>query len=630
MKTEVVLHKKFVSGLYESLLQDTFDRGMTITAVELPSIVGSLAFCGRQSEALALYESKLNKISLQQKIICRFFIGVGWVRQSQFKKAFRAFRNNQIEGRKSEVDEIRFFISQGIAFYLFYHGNYHRALRFAKQAQNTAISSQDLFARILASDLIGHCQVAIGYLIEGFENLRKASNLAKNANNHGLSHAIELALVLYEAQYGYHSLEIIEKLKQLSQSAEYQDSYSYSDLNLELARQYSLRGKYDDALTAIDLTTKFVLVAKNRRQEIVLYLRKAEVHYQRAEFLNALMFLQSARKSLVTEVDRAFELQILGLEMKCLKSSANTLIYETKKNEILLLSKKYSNHIHVNILKRSFDLQSSEIQPNRTSEDKLGLFIDSVYKKNIDSSVILRSGYLSFFYEYFGLPRGQEIVFISNKKNQLLFMSKHGIYKSESAPTDLTLKVFFALSDQKEMTRQQFFESVWGLRYHRQRHDSLIYTTMSLIRKNMGEFSSWIQTTDLGYQLRAKVIFEENPQESARLKPLENSESVADQVPSPSISAAISVAISATIKEADGGSIQAIIKRYSGYSLNFRQIKIIKYLQSHDFITTKMHMDANQITEISANRDLADLFRKKIILRLGKARATKYVLPSSL
>lgn len=612
MKADAVLDKRFVSGHYESFLQETFDRGQPLHSENIPSIVGSLAFCGRQMEAIALYESELANIHPLQKIVSRFFLGIGWVRQSQFKKAFRAFHANQLEGKILESAQGDFYLHQGIAFYLFYHGNYLRALKYAKRAQHSAIASQDLFSRILASDLIGHCQVAMGLLLEGFENLKKASTLAKNADNEGLSRAIELALVLYEAQYGYHSLDIVDKLSELAKSIEYQDSYSFSDLNLELARQYCLRGKFNEALHAIDAATKFVLVAQNRRQEMTLYLRKAEVHYQRAENLDALMLLQSARKSLVAEADKAFELQILGLEMKCLKHSADPLVFETKKQEMIKLSQKYNNHIHANIIMRHSKEGCEDLHAYRTNEDKLGLFIDSVHKKSIESSLILRSGYLSFFYDYFQLQRGQALVFIANIKSQILFMSKYGISKSEHAPTDMTMKVFLALSGQREVSRQRFFEAVWGLRYNRQRHDSLIYTTMSLVRKNMGEHASWLQTTDNGYQLNAQVVIEGDLKHSVTIV---NFPEVATAQPQ-------------QVSFIEAG-IHDIMKRYGEYNLNFRQIKIIKYLQSNDFITTKMHVDLHKITEISANRDLADLYKKKIILRLGKARATKYILSSS-
>lgn len=616
MGMDVILDKKFVSGHYESFLQDTFDRGKTVAASDLPSVVGSLAFCGRQSEALALYDSQIDQLGLSQKVVCRFFLGIGWVRQSQFKKAFRCFRTNQMDVKSETSAGSDFYVNQGIAFYLFYHGDYRRALKFARRAQHAAVSSQDLFSRILASDLIGHCQVAIGFLMEGFENLNKASTLAKNADNEGLSHAIALALALYEAQYGYHSLEIIDRLKLLAQASEYQDSYSYSDLHLELARQYCLRGRYNEALTAIDLATKFVLVAQNRRQEIVLYLRKAEVHYQRGEYLDALMLLQSARKSLVVEVDRAFELQILGLEMKCLKNSSDPRIYDMKKTELLQLSEKYNNHIHANIVRRTLKTEARVEGVIHTAEDKLGSFIDSVFRKTVDATLILRSGYLSFFYDYFHLARGKELILVLGKKSPVLFLSKQGIAKSEQLPTDLMLKVLLALSEQKEVPRQQFFESVWGLKYNRHRHDSLIYTTMSLVRKNMGDFSSWLQTTESGYQLRAEVLIEEESPYSEN-EVIEMSDEASE------------LTEDGQSVEAAGVNIRHIMKAYGGYSLNFRQIKIIKYLQNHDYITTKMHMDANQITEISANRDLADLFRKKIVIRLGKARATKYILAGS-
>lgn len=60
--------------------------------------------------------------------------------------------------------------------------------------------------------------------------------------------------------------------------------------------------------------------------------------------------------------------------------------------------------------------------------------------------------------------------------------------------------------------------------------------------------------------------------------------------------------------------------------LNYRQIQILRLLESQEFLDVQAVRAKFDVSEITACRDLSDLFRKKRVARVGRARATKYRL----
>ena len=94
----------------------------------------------------------------------------------------------------------------------------------------------------------------------------------------------------------------------------------------------------------------------------------------------------------------------------------------------------------------------------------------------------------------------------------------------------------------------------------------------------------------------------------------------------------------ATIKDIDKEKIKWFLKKakaernlnidYSASSLelNKRQKKAIEYLKIHKNITRKIYMEINNISPRQANKDLNDLFEKKLIRKQGRGRAISYVL----
>ena len=61
--------------------------------------------------------------------------------------------------------------------------------------------------------------------------------------------------------------------------------------------------------------------------------------------------------------------------------------------------------------------------------------------------------------------------------------------------------------------------------------------------------------------------------------------------------------------------------------LNIRQLQIINYLNEQQFIDIRICQKIFKTSPITASRDLSQLQKKGLVTRVGRARATKYILP---
>ena len=70
---------------------------------------------------------------------------------------------------------------------------------------------------------------------------------------------------------------------------------------------------------------------------------------------------------------------------------------------------------------------------------------------------------------------------------------------------------------------------------------------------------------------------------------------------------------------------------YSDLGLNTRQVKAMQYLERHREITSAIYCEkiAPGISERMARKDLNNLLEQGLVIRMGRTRGTKYMLPSS-
>ena len=145
-------------------------------------------------------------------------------------------------------------------------------------------------------------------------------------------------------------------------------------------------------------------------------------------------------------------------------------------------------------------------------------------------------------------------------------------------------------------SKEELIENVWGYSYDASRHDALIYTSISKIRQLLGKAGAWIEVDEKGYRLQSGV----------RLKTQE-----------------LAVPDAPAEKAARPPS-----KSPTNSSLNFRQLRILATFgtDKKDVLGVDEVMRDFAVSRATATRDLSELTDLGLLQRLGRARATKYML----
>src|SRR6185437_13695258 len=120
----------------------------------------------------------------------------------------------------------------------------------------------------------------------------------------------------YQATFGISPKSDIETLEQLFRKYAPPDTYSPASLLLEIARQLTLRGKLRASQKILNEACPLIYSNANRRQGVWLNLRYAQNHYLAGEYAPALNLVRASARELDPRVDKALQLQVLGMELK--------------------------------------------------------------------------------------------------------------------------------------------------------------------------------------------------------------------------------------------------------------------------------------------------------------------------
>lgn len=581
-------HNKFQAGQYRAVVDELLDRKGASAARKrhIVSLIGALSFLGRMEEASDLFDlvAKKSKDPLDL-IASRFFLAIGFTRRSEYERSRTLFDLNEKEAGKSAFE--RFFVHQGKVFFLFYTGRLEPCLMEAENARKWAIAAKDLWARCLATDALGHVQVRAGEIHSGLSHLREAQRLAQKIGNNSTSSAIGISCKLYEWEYGLQTESLADLEAAIRQEGP-ENNYSQSNLALELARQHTLRGNFSQSAQILEEVATAIYGNQNRRQEIMLNLRLAELAGRRGEFFQARHFLWFCRRLLHREVDSTFELAALGVERKlALAERKNITEIEAKWQSLKEFSSTRDRNLRVRLALVGAEQENPEDKVHGILS--LSQRADSLEKK---LSPLLQAGFLSDAALVAKLPPGPNAVAVLPRSLGLLVQSPEGIRWREDGLSSLQHKLLKVLSSGKEVSKEALVQSAWGYAYSALRHDSMVYAALSALRKALGQAGNWLHPTENGYKMEAKIVW-------AR-----ESEDISPQV---------------LAKEAPVSSEMA--SRF-----NHRQIEILEWLQAARFISVAECREKFGVSEITALRDIDGLRKDGLVVRLGKARATRYGL----
>ncbi len=592
----------FYQGEYAQVLEKTYENRNKIDHQNLNFIVGSLSFLGRTKEAEAFYLSQKNNFTDTQKAYAYFFMAVGLTRRSLYVKAKRCLLlNRKLSNRLDHKNpEIKFLVEQGISFFLFYFGQFEKSLAWSQKALSSAMVTQDFWMKSLSYDLLANNLIHAGQIHEGLRHFEQAIKYSRKLKNSALAEAIEVSHLIFRCEYGIDVQTSFNELETKLVNLGNKDGFTNANLVLEYARQLTLRGDWALALKKLDEISALVYLSQNRRQEARLNLRWAEIFYLKNEAATALHYIRSGKRCLEF-VDLTYEIQFLGLEIKIYKKLKKIIPSADLTRRLFDLSQKYRSIKNDNILSRDYDSKNKVLQ---NSDDMIHQFLLKASESSeAAKKIILETKFFSWIYLFFDVLPGEKYILLNLEPKSITCVTANGFLHKPGELTTLAFKILSTLSE-GYTTKEELVSSVWGYTYDPLRHDSLIYSSFSSLRKIFGEEAYFIETSELGYKLKATVVnMLRHAKNSA--KPKESGEKLNSG--------------SASTFETNVDLTEMV-----QMGLNSRQIQIMAYLTKNQFICVQDVVKLFSTSEITANRDLRSLLGMKLVLRLGKGRATHY------
>jgi len=575
-------HRKFLAGSYGALADEPPGG-----AGHEASRIGALSFLGRIEEAETLLARlEAARGGTEPVTVARFFLGVGHTRRSDYARARRAFARNEKGPSPTPLE--RFFRMQGRVFYTYYTGRFRASLRYAREARRLALRSGDLFARFLATDSYGHCRVVAGEIHHGLRLLEEARSLALRLGNPGLANASAISIELYRAEYGLAGADALAALERRYEALGTEDNYSLANVGLELARQRTRRGRFLEARQALERAAPAIYGNQNRRQEIQLNLRLAELAFRQGDHFSARHHLQFLHRLLHNEADSSYELAALGLARKIALAEGREQEAVGLLGRWRELARDFGNTRDDNLRVRLGLLRAERGNP----EDRVHALLQaSRHARSLPARLrpLLESGLLCEAADCLGLAPGKPILALLPGGLGHLAQSESGLsWSPDGAFSPLQLRILRLLAA-GEGSKERLVREAWGYRYDPLRHDPVVYAAMSALRRGLGGRAEWLQVTESGYRFAAGIRLSE-----------------ADQ-PAPS---------SAPVKALAGPLA----------SLNHRQLEILDWLREERFLGVGHCRERFQVSTITALRDLSGLFRLGLVVRMGNARATRYSL----
>jgi hypothetical protein len=587
-------HPEFLAGHYRAVVDALADRAR-LPIGHAVSLVGALSFLGRMDEAEARFAQLRARGASNSRavLVSRFFLAMGFTRMSDYRRARKLFALNAKEASGDPME--RFYVLQGRVFYCYYTGRFRSALKFAARARKLALRSSDLFARTIATDAYGQCRVVAGEIHPGLRLLDEARGLAKRLGNESVSNSIAVSLELHDAELGLSGPAGLEKLEARFRAVGTEDNYSAANVGLELSRQYVLRGRFQDAFRLLESLAPSIYANQNRRQEITLSLRLAELAYQRGDFFGARHYLRFLDRLLHREADATFELAALGLGRKIALAEAREEEADVLAARGRELARDFGTTRDDNLAVRL-----AQLPPERENrEDRVHCVLQSArmlaslpekLRPLLEHGLVVEAAVAA------GLRPGAVGLAVLPQGLGLLARDAGGVSWQETPLSSLSTKILRRLSE-GGTDKARLVENVWGYGYDPLRHDPMVYSALSALRRSLGVAAKWLEVSEDGYRFAAPVAW------LAAAEPEE--------------------------KKTAATSPSGINSEHLPH-LNHRQIEILEWLRDRRFLAVGECRIRFDVSEITALRDLDGLRRRGLVVRNGRARATRYSLSETI
>jgi tetratricopeptide (TPR) repeat protein len=544
--------------------------------------IASLTQQGALEEARALMRSlDFEKSDPADLAACLFFYGVALVRVSKYAQAHRSFGQLLQLDKKNSTPWTRFFGHQAFAFWNFYLGDFPTGLKHSSRAIETSFATSEPLFSLLAHDLAGHLSMAIGDVGPGFLRFEEARKIALAAGHSNFLKAIDVSELKFRAAFGIDPATSLPSLERAVSSLKLDDVYSFAELGLELARQWVLRGRTEEAKHLLDRVCDRVYRFNVRRQVFAVNFRYALLQHLGGDRFQALNLLQVSIQGLDPKIDTARKLQAEGLRARVLGE-----IQESTERGCYPHSRIVHRQLHE--------------YPFARGQDPLGDLIDDLHKQ--DPTALARAidqGYLGLVVQHTinseRLQKKSTSLILDLVPGSLIGVAQ-GNAQLLTRKLDGQLRKLLGELENGWRSKEDLIRDVWGYDYHPLRHDPLVYNAIASLRKVLGTWSGTLETGERGYRIAEQAqVLRMGSSASPNLEPTGSPQ---------------------TNQHA----------KLAEKSFNHRQILILEHLQKERFLSVSECARLCGSSIPTACRDLSALRQTGFVLRIGQTRSTRYQL----
>ena len=530
----------------------------------------------------------------------------------------------------------------------YFSGESTRAAEYAQHALSFAEAEDWDFARLLATDLLGHSLLRAGDVRRGLDQLKRALKLAQKHDNQGLALAIRISILKYEVAHGLPDLNPRHSLSRLEAALKTwvpHDSYSQSELRLELAKQLALRGQVRRARQVLEVAADSILGSRNRSQGALLHSRLAWLARLEGRWSDARLAIRSARQfcfadgrdevldpPLLLKLDRMMtEINLYDPDSSRQVVGKRGRISHQRDSEALGAE---STEIRVEnrILARRILSSSGDAVVAKEGEDKLGDVLDRGFLASLREGLY---GTLRDAWEREGRvrlsPESLHLVLGLPQQTAVIF-DKPDTRVTQLARRPTLLRALHVLQ-KGEVHVEDFTRIVWDYSYQPQVHDRLIAVTLTRIRKELGVDALERRGPYVRWKshLQLKVHFWTELATSPSLRAARTTSSSAEPRQTdqrteqetdrqPELNSNSALNSKPQDREVPRGDVLGL-----DTNLNLRQLLLMEEIVSLGSISMEEHRDRNGISRATALRDLNELQERGLLKKVGATRSTRYL-----
>lgn len=497
---ETAVARDFYAGRYARIVRDTFDApSVPIPPEDLAFVIGALTFVGRVDDAFALHEASRRSDEVQDARTVaagRFFLGLALARSGDFAKSKEMLAGRALERVRVGDPWASAIVFQGLACQRYFTGRYRAAARHALRALRSAHAARFAYAQMLSTDLRGHALIQLGQFQAGTALLEQAKVHAERLGFSMNAHAIECSIAVYKSQFKTGSEALLGLEALLPRTGH--DSYSKRTILAQTAVQYAMRGRGHDAARALESADHDALRVDGRRAKVGSLL--ARLHVTRfTKGARACAELLDQAASLMNEGDVAFRAELCAIALWTGRSLVDPARIDHAERALEDLMRGREHHLGMAALGRE--------RPDRVAafvEDEVTPLLAAAAAH--DTSVLpklLSLSYLGLIPETLGLEPGRRVHLFP--RENVLVVEDHGDLFAHRSPPRWVLPLLRLLG-RGAATKEAIVAELWGLkRYHPDKHDPLVRTTIHRLRSFLEPRGGWLKASATGYELTASV-----------------------------------------------------------------------------------------------------------------------------